>query len=99
MLREEKKLEPIWKDNKCYCPVCGSTRILRREQCCLYKVYNENTGKQLNPKTLKRQMSNREIGKRQGNMILRQPMEWDVGLMSAASADGQVRYLESEDDN
>lgn len=60
MLRKEKKLEPIWKDNKCYCPVCGSTRILRREQCCLYKVYKENTGKQLNPKTLKRQMSNRE---------------------------------------
>ena len=60
MLREEEILKPIWKDEKCYCPVCGSTRILRRVQCCLYKVYNENTGKQLNPMTLKRQMSNRE---------------------------------------
>ena len=55
-----KKLEPIWDDEKCCCPVCGSKKILRMEQCVVYKVYSENTGAQLNPHTLKSYMSNRE---------------------------------------
>lgn len=50
----------IEEDGKYICPKCGSKRILLHEQCVLQKVSNANSGKSLNPYTLKARMSNRE---------------------------------------
>mgnify|MGYP001049026294 CR=1 FL=1 len=52
--------EIIEEDGKYICPKCGSKRILLNEQCVLQKVTNANSGKLLNPYTLKARMSNRE---------------------------------------
>jgi len=50
----------IIKDGKYICPKCGSRRILIDEECVVYKTLDANSGKILNPRTLKSQMSNRE---------------------------------------
>ena len=52
--------EPI-KENDIYtCPKCGSKKIIIKEQCVVFKTLNANTGKLLNPRTMKSYMSNRE---------------------------------------
>lgn len=52
--------EIIEQDGKYICPKCGSKRILLNAQCILEKVTDANSGKSLNPYTLKARMSNRE---------------------------------------
>lgn len=50
----------IIKDGVYLCPVCGSRRILTHSQTILQKVIDTNSGRELNPLTLKARMSNRD---------------------------------------
>lgn len=59
-MEDTERKEIIRVDGIYHCPECGSRRILIRKQCVVYKVEDANSGKQLNPNTLKAQMSNRE---------------------------------------
>lgn len=64
-MENEEKI--IKQDGKYICQKCGSKRILLHEQCVLQKVSNANSGKSLNPYTLKARMSNREKAGRYDN--------------------------------
>lgn len=57
---EEEVKDVVIKDGVYCCPKCGSKKIIVFLQCAVDKVEDANSGKLLNPKTLKVGMTQRE---------------------------------------
>lgn len=59
-MTDKNNEKPIIKDDIYICPICGSKKLIRIDQCVIYKKYDVKSNKLLNPITLQAYMSNRQ---------------------------------------